>query len=109
MGTSADEVSLAIGQRHNYLPDMVLIALFLLGVGNFAVHKAVLESGHPMLDALPSFYRSGGGRFSLMFEFFMLLAAMVLASQAWAGMAWAYGIYSLFNFATAWLILTGRI
>ena len=28
---------------------MGLILVFLLGMGNFAVHKAVLESDHPML------------------------------------------------------------
>ncbi len=88
---------------------MILLLLFVLGIGNFAVHKAVLESGHPMLDALPSFYRSGGGRFSLWFEFFVLLAAMLLAGNGYPGMAVAYGIYSLFNFGTAWLVLTHRL
>ena len=88
---------------------MVLIFLFILGIGNFAVHKAVLESRHPMLDALPGFYRSGGGKFSLGFEFFILLAAMLLAGNGWPGMAIAYSIYSLLNFATGWLILSGRI
>ena len=88
---------------------MVVLILFLLGIGNFAAQKAVLESGHPMLDALPSFYRTGGGRFSLWFEFFVLLVAMLLAGNGWTGMAWAYGVYSLVNFATAWLMLSGRI
>lgn len=88
---------------------MFLVVLFGLGVANFAVHKAVLESGHPMLDALPGFYRASGGRFSLWFEFFVLLAAMLLAGNGWPGAAMAYGVYSLINFATAWLVLTGRI
>ncbi|EDL49782.1 hypothetical protein [Erythrobacter sp. SD-21] len=88
---------------------MLVILLFLFGIGNFAVHKAVLESRHPMLDALPSFYKSGKGRFSLGFEFVILLAAMLLTANGWDGMAIAYGIYSLFNFATAWLVLSGRI
>ena len=88
---------------------MLILALFLMGVGNFAVHKAVLESGHPMLDALPGFYRAGGGRVSLAFEFAILLVAMLVAANGYPGMAIAYGIYSLFNFGTAWLVLTGRI
>ena len=88
---------------------MVLFLLFALGVGNFAVHKAVLESGHPMLDALPSFYRSGGGRVSLWFEFFVLLAAMLLAGNGYPGMILAYAIYSLFNFGTGWLVLSRRL
>ncbi len=88
---------------------MSLIVLFVLGIGNFAVHKAVLESGHEMLDALPSFYRSGGGRIPLWFEFGVLLVAMLLAVNGWAGMAIAYGVYSLLNFGTAWLVLTERM
>ena len=88
---------------------MVILIVFLLGIGNFAAQKAVLESGHPMLDALPSFYRTGGGNFSLWFEFFILLVAMLLAANGWTGMAWAYGVYSLINFSTAWVILSGRI
>ncbi|MBX7541548.1 hypothetical protein [Qipengyuania sphaerica] len=88
---------------------VVLVFIFILGIGNFAVHKAVLESGHPMLDALPAFYRSRGGRVSLGFEFFLLVAAMLLAGNGWPGMAFAYAIYSLLNFATAWLVLSGRI
>ena len=104
-----DEARLAIGQRRYYLWGMVLVFLFLLGIGNFAVHKAVLESGHPMLDALPGFYKSGGGRFSLGFEFVLLLIAMLLGANGYPGMAVAYGVYSLFNFATAWLVLTGRV
>jgi hypothetical protein len=88
---------------------MFLFILFLLGTANFAVQKAVLESRHPMLDALPGFYRSGGGRFSLAFEFVVLVVAMVLASQGWTGAVVAYAIYSALNLGTAWLILTRRI
>ncbi|WP_247713347.1 hypothetical protein [Qipengyuania polymorpha] len=100
---------MAICERLSYLGGMLVIVLFLLGIGNFAVHKAVLESGHPMLDALPAFYKSGGGRVSLGFEFVLLLVAMLLAANGFPGMGVAYGIYSLFNFGTAWLVLTGRI
>lgn len=88
---------------------MLLFILFILGTANFAVQKAVLESRHPMLDALPGFYRSGGGRFSLGFEFIILVVAMVLAAQGWGGAVVAYGIYSALNLGTAWLILSGRI
>lgn len=88
---------------------MLLFILFVLGTANFAVQKAVLESRHPMLDALPGFYRSGGGRFSLVFEFVVLVVAMILAAQGWVGAVVAYGIYSALNLGTAWLILTGRI
>ena len=29
---------------------MFLIACFVLGVANFAMHKAVMESGHPFVE-----------------------------------------------------------
>lgn len=88
---------------------MLIAVLFILGIANFAAHKAVLESNHPMLDALPSFYRSAGGRFSLVFEFVVLLVAMLLTYDGWSGAATAYGIYSALNFVTAWLVLNKHI
>lgn len=88
---------------------MILGLLFLLGVANFAIHKAVLESGHAMLDALPQYYRSAGGRVSLLVEFIVLLAAMLLAGNGWSGATWAYAIYSAVNFFSGWLVLSGRI
>ena len=32
---------------------MALAFIFVLGIGNFALHKAVLESGHPLLGQMP--------------------------------------------------------
>lgn len=88
---------------------MVLALLFALGVANFAVHKAVLESEHPMLDVLPGLFRRGGGRMSLLFEFVVLLSAMIMASNGWPGAAVLYGFYSLFNLIAGWLVLDERI
>ena len=87
---------------------MVLALLFALGVANFAIHKAVLESGHPLLDSLPGLMR-GGGKMSLGFEFMVLLAAMLIASNGWPGAAVVYFIYSLLNLVTGWMLLDGRI
>ncbi|MEZ5681005.1 MAG: hypothetical protein R3E14_06870 [Erythrobacter sp.] len=88
---------------------MVLALLFALGVANFAIHKAVLESGHPLLESLPGLMRRGGGRMSLFFEFMVLLAAMLMASNGWPGAAVLYFVYSLLNIVTGWLLLDGRI
>lgn len=88
---------------------MVLALLFVLGVANFAIHKAVLESGHPLLDTLPGPMRGGGGRMSLAFEFIVLLSAMLMATNAWPGAAVVYFIYSLLNLVTGWMLLEGRI
>jgi len=88
---------------------MLLGILFILGTINFAVHKAVLESNHPLLDTLPAAFRAGGGRVSLAFEFLLLLMAMLLVGHDWPAAAWGYAIYSLLNGTTAWLLLNGRI
>lgn len=88
---------------------MLLIVLFGLGVANFALHKAVLESDHPILDTLPGMLRRNGGRISLLLEFLVLLVAMLLTANGWPGAVWLYGGYSLVNALGAWLVLEGRI
>jgi hypothetical protein len=86
----------------------ILIA-FLLGISNFALHRAVLESGHPLLDRSTWAIGKPGGRFSLALEFAALLAAMLAIGHGSTGWAWAYGAYSVTNAVSAWLILTRRI
>lgn len=88
---------------------MALVILFLLGIANFTAHKAVLESGHPMLGHVPWFLHLLGGRFSMVVEFLMLLGAMLMVAQGASGWAWFYAGYSVVNAASAWLILTGRV
>lgn len=88
---------------------MLLAVLFCLGIANFALHKAVIESGHPAIETLPEVLRKNGGRLSLSFEFAVILAAMLLATHGWPGIAWLYSAYSLFNGVAAWLILGRRI
>ncbi len=88
---------------------MAILITFLLGVANFALHKAVLESRHPILAQLDWLFRPMGGRFSLLLEFLMLLGTLVLASNGSAGWAWAYALYTGINAASAWMILSGRI
>ena len=88
---------------------MAILLLFLLGIGNFAMHKAVLESGHPLLGQVPWFFHLLGGRFSLAVEFFMLCGTMLMVSQGSAGWAWGYAAYSGVNGLSMWLILSGRI
>jgi hypothetical protein len=88
---------------------MAIFFLFLLGIGNFAMHKAVLESGHPLLGQVPWFFHLLGGRFSLVVEFFMLCGTMLMVSQGSEGWAWGYAVYSGINGLSVWLIMSGRI
>lgn len=88
---------------------MAIAVIFLLGIGNFALHKAVLESRHPLLGQTPWFVHMLGGKITMATEFLILLAALLLAANGWPGLAWAYAIYSVLNALAAWLILTDRI
>ena len=88
---------------------MAIFFLFLLGIGNFAMHKAVLESGHALLGQVPWFFHLLGGRFSLLVEFLMLLGTMLMVSQGSTGWAWGYAVYSVVNSLSVWLIMSGRI
>lgn len=88
---------------------MAIVILFLLGVANFAMHKAVLESGHPLLGQVPWFVHLLGGRISMAVEFLMLLGALLMVDSGSIGWGWAYAIYSIANGFSAWLILSDRV
>ena len=88
---------------------MVVLLTFLLGIANFAMHRAVMESGHPLIDRMPWFYHALNRRLSLVVEFIMLLAGMLLAAQGFAWGAVGYVLYSALNALSAWMILTGRV
>ena len=86
-----------------------VFAIFILGVMNFAMHKAVLESGHPLVGQMPRFVHILGGRITLAAEFVLLLGAMLLVATGSAGWGWAYLGYTALNASAAWLILTGKV
>ncbi len=86
----------------------ILIA-FLLGMGNFAAQRAVLESGHPMLRALPSPIFPFARAASLALEFVLLVAAMLAVWRGEVGWLWPYAGYSLANGVAAWAIAKRRI
>lgn len=87
---------------------MALVIVFILGIANFAAHRAVLESGHPLIDAVPRAFQSLGGRGSLIVEFAMLLGALWMVSVGSTGWTIAYLCYTALNGLAAWLILSGR-
>jgi hypothetical protein len=85
------------------------VFVFCFGVLNFAAHKAVIDSGHPMLAQVPWLFQSLGGRLGLVVEFVMLLGAMIMAAAGSAGWAWVYALYTGINGLSAWLISSGRL
>ena len=88
---------------------MAIALLFVLGIANFAMHRAVLDSGHPLLRQAPAYLHMLGGRMSLVVEFLMLVSAMLMTADGSTGWAWFYGGYSAVNGLSAWLILSGRV
>lgn len=88
---------------------MAIFFIFILGVANFALHRAVIESGHPMLAQVPWFATERGRKIALAMEFLVLLAAMLLVANGWPNLAWGYLFYSMLNGISGWLILKGRV
>jgi hypothetical protein len=88
-----------------------LIIIFLLGIANFALNRAVLGSGHPLIAQMPNLNHvlGGSGRLTLFVEFLILVIAMLLAANGWPGFAWGYAGYSSLNAIAAWLMMSGRI
>jgi hypothetical protein len=83
--------------------------VFALGIGNFTLHKAVLESGHPLLAQMAWLVDVLGGRGSLALEFVVLVAAMLLVAGGEPGWVWVYLAYSGLNGLAGWLILSQRL
>ena len=88
---------------------MVIFFVFLLGIGNFALHKAVLESRHPLVAQMAWLVNRLGGRGSLALEFALLLASLVIVAAGHSGWALVYLGYSVLNGISAWLLLSGRV
>jgi hypothetical protein len=84
---------------------IALIAIFLAGIGNFAMHRWLLESGHPLVEAaIAPIRRTLGGNATYALEFLLLLGAMLLSVQNWFIALCLYGVYTALNAATiAWL------
>lgn len=90
------------------MAQMAIVIVFLLGIANFAAHRAVLESGHPLIEVLPRAFQLLGGRMGFIVEFALLLGALWMVSVGSTGWATAYLCYSALNGLAAWLILSGR-
>jgi len=115
MGSGADQRPTEPAQRRlaaqpfrATMPAMGVFITFLLGIGNFAMHRAVLESGHPMLREVRWHASSRLGRMSMALEFVLLLAAMLLVDAGRTGWGMTYAVYSGLNAIVAWTIVTRR-
>lgn len=94
---------------HTTSAGVTLVVIFLLGIANFAMHAAILHSGHPMLGKSRWYVHGLGGRVTVATEFLLLVAALLLAAGGHWWPAGLYLAYSLLNALAAWLILTRRV
>jgi hypothetical protein len=106
--SAPDKLLLASNRARRDGASVGLILAFICGVVNFAMHKAVIESRHPLLEQLPWFFHSLGGRLGLVVEFGMLLGCMLMIAGGSLSWAWGYLLYSLVNALAAWMILSHR-
>ncbi len=89
---------------------MLLLACFFFGICNFALHKAVVESGHPFVEDTKLYFgRHFGRNGSYALEFVILAGAMLLAHDGTIWITLAYLAYTMMNGLAAWLLLSGRI
>lgn len=88
---------------------MAAIFTFLLGIGNFALHRAVVESGHRMIGEMEPAQLQAIRWLSLSFEFLLLCGVLFAVRSGHTIWLWAYMGYSVINGAAAWLIVSRRI
>lgn len=88
---------------------MLLIFCFLMGVANFAMHKAVAESGHPFVEDTKRYFGrhfSPYGSYGI--ELVLLIGAMWFAQQDSMVVALVYMAYTGMNGIATWLLMSGR-
>ena len=88
---------------------MAIVLAFLLGMGNFAWHRAVLESGHAMMRDVSPGGLQAIRLSSLSLEFVLLCGALYAADAGLVHGVWLYFGYSLINGIAAWAIVKRRV
>lgn len=88
---------------------MALVITFLLGMGNFACHTAVLGSGPNAITRLSEGTLKVARGASLALEFSLLCGALYAARIGHPHWVVLYAGYTLINVGAAWSIVTGRI
>lgn len=84
------------------------IAILIAGMGNFAMHRWMLESGHPIVEAATGPLRRNLGPWSTyVLEFAMLIGALWMVEWRWFVALCLYAVYTMANAATV-AMLKGR-
>ncbi len=85
---------------------IAIIAIFFAGVGNFAMHRAFMESDDPLVQQMVKpLADKVGPNITYVFEFLLLVGAMAIATQNWFTGLLLYGLYTIFNaMAFGWIM-----
>lgn len=84
---------------------MLLTICFILGIANFYMHKALAESGHPLVEEAKRFF---GGRTGYAIELALLIGAMWLASADSWTVSFLYAAYTAINGVAIWMLLSNK-
>jgi len=88
---------------------MLLTICFLLGVANFYMHKAVADSGHPIVEETKrTFGRHIGPYGSYAIELALLIGAMWLANAESLAVSLLYAAYTAINGIATWMLLSNK-
>lgn len=88
---------------------MALIFCFLMGIANFAMHKAVAESGHPFVEDTKRYFGKHFSPYlSYAIELFLLIGALLFAQEGTLWVVLVYWGYTAMNGIATWLLLSGR-
>lgn len=85
---------------------IALIAIFCAGVGNFAMHRAFMESDDPLIQQMVKpLADKAGPHITYIFEFLLLVGAMAITTRGWFTALMLYGLYTMFNaMAFSWIM-----
>jgi hypothetical protein len=88
---------------------LAMIAIFCAGVGNFAMHRAFMESDDPLVQQMVRpLADKVGPHATYIFEFLLLVGAMAIATRSALAGALLYGAYTFFNaMAFSWIMQRG--
>ncbi len=85
------------------------LLILLAGVANFAMHRWMLESGHPLVEAATQPVRNLlGVHATYVIEFAVLLAALWLSEGHGLTALITYGVYTALNVGTIGYIKGSR-
>ncbi|MEY3633621.1 MAG: hypothetical protein RLZZ61_31 [Pseudomonadota bacterium] len=88
---------------------MLLTICFLLGIANFYMHKAVAESGHPIVEETKrTFGRHIGPYGSYAIELALLIGALWLANTGSLALSLLYAAYTAVNGIATWMLLSSK-